>query len=62
MTDYAVVEAMRALGGSFVQALAEAFIHADPENVAKLKAAFPDEWHLYTELAQARADLGDGPR
>ena len=62
VTDYAVVEAMRALGGAFIRALAIAFERADPFNAAKLKAAFPDEWQEYTELARWRQAQGQGPK
>lgn len=50
--DYAVVEAMTLYGGSFVVALARAFSSADAENFAKLKAAFPEYWEKYREVAR----------
>jgi len=51
MTDWDVVEAMRTYGGSFVQALAVCFQRADVENQYRLKAAFPELWSEYQELA-----------
>ena len=42
--DYAIVQAMARFGGSFARALADAAHKADPENLAKLKAAFPELW------------------
>jgi hypothetical protein len=48
--DIYVIQAMQRLGGSFVKALAEAALHADPENLEKLKAAFPEMWTKYAEL------------
>lgn len=51
LPDFVVVKAMRLLGGSFVQALAEAFDRADTENRRRLKAAFPELWSEYYELA-----------
>lgn len=45
--DYYVVEAMTAYGGGFVKALAEAARRADPENLARIKAAFPELWQEY---------------
>jgi hypothetical protein len=54
-SDYAVVVAMHTFGGSFVQALALAYDRADPENFAKLKAAFPDEWAVYAAIATRTA-------
>jgi len=55
MTDYEVVDAMRIYGGSFVQALALAFARADSENNRRLKAAFPELWAEYMEMAELRA-------
>jgi hypothetical protein len=51
-TDYDVIEAMKRYGGSFVKKLAEAFALADPQNQARLKAAFPEYWKKYTEMAE----------
>lgn len=42
-----VVEAMEQFGGSFVKALANCFRHADPQNIIKLKTAFPKYWEDY---------------
>jgi hypothetical protein len=50
-TDSQVLEAMRQYGGSFVQGLAALYLRADPENQAKLRAAFSDEWQHYGKLA-----------
>ncbi len=62
MTDYAVIQAMIRMGGSFMQAIGEASMRADAINLAKLKGAFPDEWQEYTTHAQALADAGRGPK
>ncbi len=62
MTDYAVMQAMIAIGGSFMRALGEAAMSADAINLAKLKTAFPEEWENYTELARMRAEAGRGPK
>jgi hypothetical protein len=51
MTDWDVVEAMRTYGGSFVHALAVCYQRADAENQHRLKAAFPELWVEYQELA-----------
>jgi hypothetical protein len=51
MTDDQVVTAMEVFGGSFIRALALAYRAADRVNQARLKAAFPDEWVRYHELA-----------
>ena len=53
--DYAVIDAMAQLGGSFVAALAVAFRRADPINFERLKCAFPEYWEEYRKLA-ARVD------
>jgi hypothetical protein len=52
MTDYQIVDAMLTYGGSFVQSLAQAWRCADAQNQARLKAAFPDYWDHYRELAE----------
>ncbi len=51
MTDreFAVVEDMERYGGSFVQALAQAFYRADRHNFKKLKNAFPEYWAEYED-------------
>lgn len=49
--DSAVIEAMQRYGGSFVHALAACASRADAHNLARLKAAFPEYWAEYTELA-----------
>ena len=57
-TETAVIAAMETYGGSFVKALAECFNRADAYNFAKLKAAFPDIWQEYAELAALAAKDG----
>ena len=47
-----VVEAMRTYGGSFIQSLAECFIHADEFNKAILKNAFRRYWNEYEQTAK----------
>lgn len=50
--DYWTIRAMRVYGGSFVQALAELAIHADPENLSRIKKAWPEYWKNYEEMGQ----------
>ena len=52
MTDYQVVETMITYGGSFVQALGKAYRCADQWNQERLKAAFPNLFDEYRELAE----------
>jgi hypothetical protein len=42
-----IIERMRAYGGSFARALAEAYLVADPGNRAKLEQAFADLFARY---------------
>lgn len=49
--DLQVIEAMERQGGSFVEALANAFRKADQTNFNKLKDAFANYWKVYTEVA-----------
>lgn len=53
--DIEVFEAMEKYGGSFVKALATAMARADAINLAKLKAAFPEYWQQYSEMAEKDA-------
>ena len=46
------VDAMRRWGGSFVNCLALAFMAADADNFATLRAAFPGYWEKYSALAR----------
>lgn len=50
--DWSTVEHMARSGGGFVQALAEAFRHADADNWARLRTAFPGLWHVYNLKAK----------
>jgi hypothetical protein len=61
VSDYAILCAMQ-LGGSFFRQLADAAFAADAVNLAKLKAAFADEWREYAELARMRYERGVGPK
>jgi len=51
ITDFDVIETMIHLGGSFVRALGHAWRAADTDNRARLRAAFPEYWDRYKELA-----------
>jgi hypothetical protein len=46
--------AMLKFGGSFVQALATAWRHADESNAAKIEAAFPEYIEKYRAMAEKR--------
>lgn len=50
-TDAEAVHAMRQFGGSFVKALAQAWLVADVVNQQRVKEAFPDYFHIYRNLA-----------
>jgi hypothetical protein len=51
ITDHDVLFAMRIYGGAFVKALATAAMHADRENMERIKTAFPEYWTEYEKLA-----------
>lgn len=57
--DYQVISAMALYGGSFVQALAALCDRADAENLDRIKAAFPEIWAEYVEIARSRRVSGD---
>ncbi len=54
--DLDVIEAMEKYGGSFVQALAVAASRADADNLAKIKATWPEYWKQYTDMIPAACD------
>jgi hypothetical protein len=54
MTDDEILDVMEAEGGSFARAIAAAARRADPENRARLQAAFPDLWETYRAAAVRR--------
>lgn len=51
-TEEQIVNAMTEYGGSFVQALANAFRKADDGNAERIRLAFPDIWATHTNLAR----------
>lgn len=51
LDDFHVITAMIKYGGGFVRRLGEAARHADDENMRRIKAAWPDYWAKYTEMA-----------
>ena len=50
--DHKVIKAMLRYGGSFVQSLANCAMRADANNLAKIKAPWPDYWQEYTNFAK----------
>lgn len=47
---YWTLQAMTVYGGSFIQSLAAAARNADSENLAKIKAAWPEYWARYEAM------------
>ncbi len=54
VSDFYVLAAMVKYGGSFAQALAQAARLADDNNLARIKAGWPDYWAKYTEMARIK--------
>lgn len=52
MEQFHAVRAMHRYGGSFAKALAQAFIVADVQNYARLKAAFPEIFAHYLKMSK----------
>ena len=50
--DLQTIEAMHRHGGPFTRALAHAAAAADPENLAKIKATWPEMWQTYANWNQ----------
>jgi hypothetical protein len=42
---------MQKFGGSFVKALSQCIVVADPDNTNRIKQAFPDYWRKYSAIA-----------
>lgn len=53
MTDhFPAATAMREHGGGFASHLAEAWFFADPDNRARIEAAFPELFEKYAKVAE----------
>lgn len=46
---------MEKLGGSFVRSLADCYLHADPSNKQKLRAAFSEYFERYEQMFRDHA-------
>jgi hypothetical protein len=57
MKDFDVASTMIEYGGSFVRKLGAAALVADPENLAKIKAAWPDYWSQYDRMAKQLSEV-----
>ena len=51
--DLKAIENMHQRGGNFARALAHAAAAADPENLQKIKATWPELWAKYTNWQEA---------
>lgn len=57
MTDKKTIETMMEYGGSFVRKLGAAALVADPDNLAKIKATWPDYWSQYDRMAKQLSEV-----
>ena len=57
MRDFDVAFKMIEYGGSFVRKLGAAALVADPENLAKIKATWPDYWSQYDRMAKQLSEV-----
>lgn len=57
MTDKKTIETMMEYGGSFVRKLGAAALVADPDNLAKIKATWPDYWAQYDRMAKQLSEV-----
>lgn len=62
MTDFKILKAMRKYGGGFATQLAIAAYCADDENLARIKAAFPDLWEKYAKFAEIDEQKTNQPK
>lgn len=51
--DRRVIRAMLKFGGGFAVCLGEAALHADKDNLDRIKKAWPEYWSKYTEMAKS---------
>ena len=57
MSDKKTIETMMEYGGSFVRKLGAAALAADQENLAKIKATWPDYWSQYSRMAKQLSEV-----
>lgn len=57
MNDKKTIETMMEYGGSFVRKLGAAALVADTENLAKIKATWPDYWAQYSRMAKQLSEV-----
>lgn len=60
-SDIQTLNAMSQYGGSFVKALACAALHADSENLERIKKAFPELWDTYRQFPRPKSDSTPEP-
>lgn len=52
------IVAMGERGGSFVKALSVACFRADPDNLRRIKTAFPEIWEKYSQMSEVTEGEG----
>jgi hypothetical protein len=57
MNDKQTINTMMEYGGSFVRKLGAAAYVADEENLAKIKATWPDYWAKYSRMAKQLSEV-----
>ena len=57
MRDFDVPSTMIEYGGSFVRKLGAAALVADPDNLARIKATWPDYWAQYDRMAKQLSEV-----
>ena len=57
MRDFDVARTMIEYGGSFVRKLGAAALVADQDNLAKIKATWPDYWAQYAQMAKQLSEV-----
>jgi hypothetical protein len=57
VNDRQIINTMMEYGGSFVRKLGAAALVADPENLAKIKATWPDYWSQYARMAKQLSEV-----
>lgn len=56
--DLLTINAMGSYGDAFVRALAKAALLADPDNLTRIKEAWPELWGKYSRKVGEKEDFG----
>ena len=56
------MKAMISFGGGFVKVLGQCAAQADPDNLQRIKSAWPEYWSEYTHIGQNLKEKNDSKK